>query len=185
VLLLPSKNYLILSIEIFTKANLCFLYYLRVAELTMAARAIAAAAPMLAISISAEALSAIEATLPEGGGAERRPDCKGGYLITLPHGVVDRLKYLREPGQSDVILRVEKRRRCTLTPAGKQKPRRSNERVICRLGFFRVRLRFDGKITKDQDPNNDARRRALPGLRGAGSMDAGRRHAIRSSVSSG
>ena len=33
---------------------------------------------------------------------------KGGYFITLPHGVVDRLNYLREPGQSysDVILRL-------------------------------------------------------------------------------
>ena len=37
---------------------------------------------------------------------EHRPDGKGGYFITLPHGVVDRLNYLREPGQSysDVIL---------------------------------------------------------------------------------
>jgi len=35
---------------------------------------------------------------------------KGGYLITLPHGVVDRLNYLREPGQSygDVILALAK-----------------------------------------------------------------------------
>jgi hypothetical protein len=35
---------------------------------------------------------------------------KGGYLITLPRGVVDRLNYLREPGQSysDVVLALVK-----------------------------------------------------------------------------
>ena len=39
-----------------------------------------------------------------------RPDGKGGYFVTLPHGVVDRLNYLREPGQSysEVILRSAK-----------------------------------------------------------------------------
>jgi hypothetical protein len=37
-----------------------------------------------------------------------RPDGKGGYLVTLPRGVLDRLKALRGPGESysDVILRV-------------------------------------------------------------------------------
>jgi hypothetical protein len=49
-------------------------------------------------SISAEALAAIEATLPEGREADRRPDGKGGYIITLSHGVVDRLNYLRRNG---------------------------------------------------------------------------------------
>jgi len=46
--------------------------------------------------------------LPEGREAERRPDGKGGYFITLPHGVIDRLKALRGPGQSysDVIQRL-------------------------------------------------------------------------------
>jgi len=63
--------------------------------------------PMVTISISPEALAAIAATLPDGREAERRPDGRGGYFITLPHGVVDRLAYLREPGQSysDVISR--------------------------------------------------------------------------------
>ena len=63
---------------------------------------------MVTISISAEALAAIAATLPDGREAERRPDGKGGYFITLPHGVVDRLSHLREAGQSysDVILRL-------------------------------------------------------------------------------
>ena len=44
--------------------------------------------------------------MPDGREAERRPDGKRGYFITLPHGVVDRLNYLRKPGQSyfDVIL---------------------------------------------------------------------------------
>ena len=94
------KNYLILSIEIFTNANLCFLYYLRVAELAMAARAIAAAAPMLTISISAEALAAIEATLPEGREAERRPDGKGGYSTTLPPAMLDPIKEPARPGET-------------------------------------------------------------------------------------
>jgi hypothetical protein len=44
---------------------------------------------LVTISISAEALAAIEATLPDGREAERRPNGKGGYFITLPHGVVD------------------------------------------------------------------------------------------------
>jgi hypothetical protein len=35
---------------------------------------------VVTISISAEALAAIEATLPEGREADRRPDGKGGYL---------------------------------------------------------------------------------------------------------
>jgi hypothetical protein len=62
--------------------------------------------PVLTISISAEALAAIAATLPDDREAEQRPDGKGGYFITLPRGVVDRLNYLRGPGQSfsDVIL---------------------------------------------------------------------------------
>jgi hypothetical protein len=53
---------------------------------------------VVTISITAEALAAIEATLPDGREAERRPDGKGGYFITLPHGVVDRLKAMRGPG---------------------------------------------------------------------------------------
>ena len=61
---------------------------------------------MVTISITAEALAAIAATLPAGREADRRPDGKGGYFITLPHGVADRLKAMRGPGQSysDVIV---------------------------------------------------------------------------------
>jgi hypothetical protein len=62
------------------------------------------------------------------------------------------------------------------------KAHRSNEHVICRVRFFRVTHRCDGKITKDQNPDNDARPRGLHGLRRAGSMDAGRRHAVGASV---
>ena len=64
---------------------------------------------MVTISISAEALDAIEATLPDGREADRRSDGKGGYFVTLPHAAVDRLKALRGPGESysDVILRLE------------------------------------------------------------------------------
>ena len=63
---------------------------------------------MVTISISAEALAAIAGTLPDGREADHRPDGKGGFFITLPHGVVDRLKALRGPGQSfsDVIVRL-------------------------------------------------------------------------------
>ena len=32
--------------------------------------------------------------------AEARPDGKGGYLITLPHGVIDRLGVMRGRGES-------------------------------------------------------------------------------------
>jgi hypothetical protein len=58
--------------------------------------------------IHAEALAAIEATLPDGREADRRPDGKGGYLVTLPHDVLDRLRAMRGPGESysDVILQL-------------------------------------------------------------------------------
>jgi hypothetical protein len=45
-----------------------------------------AAASVVTISITAEALAAIEATLADGRAANRHPDGKGGYRITLPHG---------------------------------------------------------------------------------------------------
>jgi hypothetical protein len=63
---------------------------------------------VVTISISAEALSAIEATLPDGREADRRPDGKGGYFVTLPRNVLNKLNYLRGPGEShgDVIIRV-------------------------------------------------------------------------------
>jgi hypothetical protein len=64
---------------------------------------------VVTITITAEAL-AIASRLADDREADRRPDGKGGYFITLPHGVVDRLDYLREPGQSysDVILALSK-----------------------------------------------------------------------------
>jgi hypothetical protein len=46
---------------------------------------------VVTISITAAALDAIAATLPESREAERRPDGKGGYLITLPHNVFNKL----------------------------------------------------------------------------------------------
>ena len=63
---------------------------------------------MVTISITPEAFTAIVATLPEELQAETWPDGKGGYFITLPHGVLDRLKAMRGPGESysDVILRL-------------------------------------------------------------------------------
>lgn len=60
------------------------------------------------IFISAAAFAAIKEMLPKGAKAEARPDGKGGYLVTLDRNVLDRLKALREPGESysDVIVRV-------------------------------------------------------------------------------
>jgi hypothetical protein len=54
---------------------------------------------VITISITAEAIAAIAGTLPSERVADRRPDGKGGYFITLPHGVVDRLKALRVSGR--------------------------------------------------------------------------------------
>ena len=68
---------------------------------------------MVTISISAEALDAIEATLPENREADRRPDGKGAYFVTLRRDVLDKLNYLRAPGESysDVILKLAGERR--------------------------------------------------------------------------
>jgi hypothetical protein len=52
---------------------------------------------VVTISISAEAVGAIAATLPDGPEADRRPDGKGGYSVTLPCAMLDRLKSLRAP----------------------------------------------------------------------------------------
>ena len=63
---------------------------------------------VVTISISAAAFEAIKATLAKGSTADARPDGKGGYLIVLPHAVLNRLKAMRGPGESysDVILRL-------------------------------------------------------------------------------
>jgi hypothetical protein len=55
---------------------------------------------VVTISISAEALAAIAATLADDREAEHRPDGKGAYFITLPRDVLDKLNYLRGPGES-------------------------------------------------------------------------------------
>jgi hypothetical protein len=74
---------------------------------------------VVTISISAEALSAIAATLPEGREADRRPDGKCGYSVTLPRAMLNRLKSLRGPGESysDVILRLAKEPKTVLSSA--------------------------------------------------------------------
>ena len=48
--------------------------------------------------------------MPEDREADRHPDGKGGYRITLPHDVLNKLNYVREIGEtySDVILRLAK-----------------------------------------------------------------------------
>jgi hypothetical protein len=65
---------------------------------------------MIGISISGKAYAAIAATLPAGSvEPEIVPDCE--YRVWLPRGVVNRLRALREPGESfsDVILRLVER----------------------------------------------------------------------------
>jgi hypothetical protein len=50
---------------------------------------------MVTISITAEAFAAIEATLPKGMKGKPRPDGKGGYLIVVPHDVLDRAAWAK------------------------------------------------------------------------------------------
>ena len=61
---------------------------------------------MATITITAEASASIAGTLVEGSMDDARPDGKGGYLILLPHAILDRLKTMRGPGETynDVIL---------------------------------------------------------------------------------
>jgi hypothetical protein len=66
---------------------------------------------MTAISITAEAYVAINATLAMmDAAASSGPDGLGGVRIWFEHKFVDRLRALRSPGESysDVILRVAK-----------------------------------------------------------------------------
>jgi hypothetical protein len=65
---------------------------------------------MVTITITAEAFASIAGTLVEGSKGDARPDGKGGYLIVLPHAILDRLKTMRGPGESysDVILALAK-----------------------------------------------------------------------------
>jgi hypothetical protein len=45
--------------------------------------------------------AAVSATLPKESQAEARPDSRGAdYLLTLPRGVIDRLKAMRVPGET-------------------------------------------------------------------------------------
>ena len=64
---------------------------------------------MIRIAISQAAFDAIVATLPLGTvGYEAEANAEGERLIWLPPSVVDRLRFLRGPGESysDVILRL-------------------------------------------------------------------------------
>jgi hypothetical protein len=63
---------------------------------------------MVTIAITPEAFTIIRAALPHGCKIELRPDGYGGYVVTLPNGVLDRLKAMRCPGESysDPIIRV-------------------------------------------------------------------------------
>ena len=63
---------------------------------------------MTTISITAEALAAIEAAFPGDWRGEVRPNDKGGYLLTLPDGMIDLLRAIRDPSESysDAIIRI-------------------------------------------------------------------------------
>ncbi len=63
---------------------------------------------MMTISITAEAGTAIETAFSGDWSADIRPDDKGGYLLTLPDGVIDLLDRTRRPGESysDAIIRL-------------------------------------------------------------------------------
>jgi len=64
---------------------------------------------MIRIAISRAAFDAIVSTMPLGSVAyEREANAEGERLIWLPPSVVDRLRFLRGPGESysDVILRL-------------------------------------------------------------------------------
>jgi predicted CopG family antitoxin len=65
---------------------------------------------MIGITISAEAYAAISA-LPAGSAAEQEIAPEREYRVWLPRAVVNRLRALREPGEtfSDVILRLTDR----------------------------------------------------------------------------
>jgi hypothetical protein len=62
---------------------------------------------MVTIASTAEAFAIIVATLPDGYKAELNPD-GGGFVVTMPNGILDRLEVLRGPRESysDVIIRV-------------------------------------------------------------------------------
>jgi hypothetical protein len=65
---------------------------------------------MMTISITTEASAAIEAAFPGDWRNEIRPDGKGGYLLTLPEGMIDLPEAIRtrRESYSDVILRLAK-----------------------------------------------------------------------------
>jgi hypothetical protein len=63
---------------------------------------------MIRIAISQAAFDAIAATLPSSDTYELELDGRGQPHVWLPPNVVDRLRFLRGPGESysDVILRL-------------------------------------------------------------------------------
>ena len=53
----------------------------------------------MTIPITAEAFAAIRAAFSGDWSSDIRPDGKGGYLLTLPEGMVDLLEGIRGPGE--------------------------------------------------------------------------------------
>jgi hypothetical protein len=65
---------------------------------------------MTTISITAEASAAIDGAFPGDWRNEIRLDGKGGYLLTLPEGMIALLEAIRGAGESysDTIIRISK-----------------------------------------------------------------------------
>lgn len=83
---------------------------------------------MIRITINQAAFDAIASTLPLGSAAyEQEADADGEREIWLAADVVNRMRYLRGPGQSysDVILRLAAETRNRSTPARKSSGRPS------------------------------------------------------------
>jgi predicted CopG family antitoxin len=63
---------------------------------------------MVTIAITPDAFTAMLTMLPKGSKSDLWPDGMGGYFATLPNGVLDTLRTVRNPAESfsDVILRL-------------------------------------------------------------------------------
>jgi hypothetical protein len=91
---------------------------------------------VVTLSIWPAAFAAIEATVSDGSEAKARTDGKGGYLVTLPRAMLDRLKSLRGPGESysDVICAENRQPSSEDTPQGWSRRRTGWKRLSWAFG---------------------------------------------------
>jgi hypothetical protein len=85
---------------------------------------------LIRIDITVEAFDAIAATLPDSDTYELEIDGKGQRHVWFPPFVVDRLRFLRNPGESysDVIIRLTGRLNAA-PDAGERRREQTRERV--------------------------------------------------------